>query len=101
MVLNDVKATEYKLADTIAGQAFMGQALTVQIDRDVESVTIYYTTSPQAAALQWLGAEQTKDKNILFFSRNRRQFYVAPGFLLRMVREPDLLLMQLCRFQPE
>lgn len=66
VVLNDVKATEYKLADTIAGQAFMGQALTVQIDRDVESVTIYYTTSPQAAALQWLGAEQTKDKKYPF-----------------------------------
>jgi aminopeptidase N len=40
----------------------LGQPLTVRLPEQVHSVRIRYTTSPQAAALQWLDREQTATK---------------------------------------
>ena len=37
----------------------LGQQLTVPLAEDTETVTVYYSTSPSAAALQWLGPAQT------------------------------------------
>ena len=62
VTVNGGQTATYHLADTLSGQSFMGQALTVDIDSTVKTVTINYTTSPGAAALQWLNAQQTKDK---------------------------------------
>jgi len=47
---------------------FLGKPLTVTITPKTKSVTIYYSTSPNAAALQWLEPSQTagKEKPFLF-----------------------------------
>lgn len=51
-------ALTYKLGE----QTFLGRALMVDIGKDVEKVSIAYTTGPDAAALQWLSPQQTGDK---------------------------------------
>ncbi len=40
-------------------QAFLGQPLKIQVRPNTESITVYYQTSPAAAAIQWLTPEQT------------------------------------------
>ena len=40
----------------------MGRALTIDLPAGVEKVAIEYSTSPGAAALQWLSPQQTTDK---------------------------------------
>lgn len=48
-----------------AGGPF-GQQLAVNIHRNTTSVNIYYSTSPNASAVQWLRAEQTLGKHYPF-----------------------------------
>lgn len=43
-------------------QPFMGRALSIEITPDTKQVNVFYTTSPDAAALQWLSPQQTADK---------------------------------------
>ncbi len=45
---------------------FMGRALSISLKPEIKSVTIYYSTSPSAAALQWLTPEQTAGKKSPF-----------------------------------
>ena len=52
-------ATTFELASP---QQFLGQALEVVITPTTKKVNIYYTTSPTAAALDWIDASQTADK---------------------------------------
>ncbi len=59
-------SSDYKLADTVAGQSFLGSALIVNIPATAKTVSITYKTSEGAAALQWLNAEQTRDKKFPF-----------------------------------
>ncbi len=66
VVLNNEVPAVYQLKDTIPGQPFLGRALEVSIAPDVKTITIFYNTSPAAAALQWLNPEQTKDKQYPF-----------------------------------
>jgi leukotriene-A4 hydrolase len=66
VLLDNQTPAKFVLKDTIAGQAFLGRGLKIDILPETKSVAIYYTTSPQAAALQWLGAEQTRDKQYPF-----------------------------------
>ena len=40
----------------------LGQALTIKLPEDGDAVTIHYSTSPGAEAVQWLSPEQTTDK---------------------------------------
>lgn len=54
---------EFKLGEP---NPHLGVPLIVNINRDVKKVNIYYTTSPDAAALQWLSAEQTAGKKQAF-----------------------------------
>ncbi len=56
---DDEKATTFSL-DKDAD--FMGQALHVAIDSGTKKLTIYYTTSKDADALQWLTPQQTSGK---------------------------------------
>ncbi|MES2775548.1 MAG: M1 family metallopeptidase [Bacteroidota bacterium] len=56
---DDEKATTFSL-DT--GADFMGQALHVAIDSGTKKLTIYYTSSKDADALQWLTPQQTSGK---------------------------------------
>ncbi|MFI5171608.1 MAG: M1 family metallopeptidase [Chitinophagales bacterium] len=66
VILNNEVPAIYSINDTIPGQSFLGNALVVNIADNVTMVTIIYTTSPGAAALQWLNAEQTRDKKFPF-----------------------------------
>ena len=45
---------------------FMGQALKVKIDKATSKVNIHYTTSTDAAAVQWLNLQQTAGKKYPF-----------------------------------
>lgn len=47
-------------------QDYLGVPLSVKIDKDVSKVSIYYSTQPGAAAMQWLDPEQTAGKNMPF-----------------------------------
>ncbi|MEX2336307.1 MAG: M1 family metallopeptidase [Fulvivirga sp.] len=44
----------------------MGSAIAISITPDVKKVNIYYSTSPEAEALQWLNPVQTAGKEELF-----------------------------------
>ncbi len=66
VILNSEAPATYELKDTLSGRSFLGRALEVAITPTVRTVTIYYKTSQSAAALQWLNAEQTKDKKFPF-----------------------------------
>ena len=46
---------------------FMGRSLMVQCKPETKNISIYYSTSPDAAALQWLTKEQTAGKKAPFF----------------------------------
>jgi leukotriene-A4 hydrolase len=41
----------------------LGQELAVIVNEETQSVKVYYETSPEAGALQWLSAQLTADKN--------------------------------------
>ncbi|MBT8230271.1 MAG: aminopeptidase, partial [Bacteroidia bacterium] len=45
---------------------YLGQALHIPLVPDSRIITIEYRTRPEAAALQWLAAEQTTDKKLPF-----------------------------------
>jgi leukotriene A-4 hydrolase/aminopeptidase len=48
--------TKFRLGDEVK---FMGKPLVIDITPEITEVNVYYTTSPQAAALQWLDPTQT------------------------------------------
>lgn len=52
----DEKSAEFKL-DTVV--AIFGQALRIPIEPNTSLVSVYYSTSPKAEALQWLEPSQT------------------------------------------
>lgn len=62
VTLDDKSKTEFTLGQTIAGKEYLGQKLTIKLKPDTRKVSIKYSTSPDAAALQWLSPEQTNDK---------------------------------------
>jgi aminopeptidase N len=59
VALDDGAAATFTLGDEVEGQAFLGRPLTVEIAPGTEVVHVDYTTSPGAAALQWLDPAQT------------------------------------------
>lgn len=56
---DDEKETSFDLGDSVK---YLGKALKVKIQPGTERVTIYYSTSRNAAALQWLDPQQTAGK---------------------------------------
>ncbi|GAB3531398.1 M1 family metallopeptidase [Pontibacter brevis] len=54
-----MEETTFRLGE---GNETLGQPLLVQIKPDTRKVTIQYSTSPKAAALQWLNPQQTACK---------------------------------------
>ena len=52
--------TQYKVGNK---DSVLGSPLVIKIDDQTKIVKIYYTTSPNAPALQWLDATQTTDKS--------------------------------------
>ena len=59
---SDVEA-KFSLSDK---DQFLGQALSIDIQPTTKSVNVYYSTSPDAPALQWLSPEQTAGKKFPF-----------------------------------
>lgn len=55
--------TTFKIGEE---KPFLGKALEIDIYPTTDSVTIYYETSPNAEALQWLSAQQTAAKKYPF-----------------------------------
>ena len=66
VVDQDGDTLEYSLGIAVEGRPYLGIPLTVEIRENTQKVSIGYTTSPNAAALQWLTAEQTRDKKYPF-----------------------------------
>lgn len=62
-VLVDGESAAWKLADK---EPIMGQALAVPVNTESKQITIEYTTSPDAEALQWLSPQQTAGKTSPF-----------------------------------
>ena len=60
---DDERETTFDLGDDTK---FMGQALKVKIDEATSKVNIHYTTSTDAAAVQWLTPQQTAGKKYPF-----------------------------------
>lgn len=60
---DDEKETSFALGDEVP---FHGKPLKVTIDANTTKVTIYYKTTKDAVALQWLTPEQTADKKSPF-----------------------------------
>lgn len=64
VLMNDAeKPLAFQLGDTVP---YMGRALVVNLTPETKFITIYYSTSPSAAALQWLTPEQTAGKKSPF-----------------------------------
>jgi leukotriene A-4 hydrolase/aminopeptidase len=55
----DEREAKYSLGDEVK---YMGRPLEIEIAPDTKEVTVYYRTSPQAAAVQWLDPAQTAGK---------------------------------------
>ncbi|MBK9177580.1 MAG: M1 family metallopeptidase [Flavobacteriales bacterium] len=58
VLLDDGKEAAHALGDS----SLLGRALEVKLEPGTRQVTIEYSTSPQARALQWLLPQQTADK---------------------------------------
>ena len=56
---NDEKETQFKLGDSVE---FHGKPLRISIEPNTTKVNIYYNTTKDGVALQWLKPEQTADK---------------------------------------
>ncbi len=57
--LSNAQVTTFRLGKE---KQFLGQALEIDIFPSTDSVIVYYQTSPNAEALQWLAAQQTEGK---------------------------------------
>ena len=56
IVLDNGEKANYKLGEDVE---YFGQELSVDLLDEIKSVTIFYTTSPESEALQWLNPTQT------------------------------------------
>ena len=63
VLLNENIKTNFQLSPE---KPFLGRGLSVNITPDTKTVSIYYSTTKESAALQWLKPEQTEGKNAPF-----------------------------------
>lgn len=69
VVVNNGRQVDFKLGDT---DEIFGTPLIIPLDDSTTKVKVFYTTSPEAAALQWLSPEQTLGKEHPFlFSQSQ------------------------------
>ena len=71
-VLVDNKSVSHKLDSAVK---FLGSALHIPIGDSTRYVKIYYQTSPDARALQWLDPDQTHDKKSPFLYTQSESIY--------------------------
>ncbi|MBD3273707.1 MAG: aminopeptidase, partial [Candidatus Marinimicrobia bacterium] len=69
--------TPYQLGDEVQ---YYGRPLTIQIQPRTKIVTVYYTTSPDAQALQWVEPEQTAQKTDPYLY-SQSQFILARSWI--------------------
>ena len=72
IVLDDGKETDFHLG---AYRESFGQPLSVSIKPETKKITIFYSTSPNAQALQWLSPQQTLDKKHPFLFSQSQSIY--------------------------
>jgi leukotriene-A4 hydrolase len=60
ILLDDNQPVDLVLADA---DPIFGQALTIPLNPDTKTVSIFYKTNPEAEALQWLSPQQTASKS--------------------------------------
>ncbi|HZX73610.1 MAG TPA: aminopeptidase, partial [Cyclobacteriaceae bacterium] len=63
VLLNNEQAATFSLGSEVA---ILGQSLSIKTTPNAKSISIYYTTSPDAEALQWLSPQQTAGKKFPF-----------------------------------
>ena len=63
VTLNDSEETTFSMGEEVE---FLGTPLIIDINDDTKKVSISYTTSPSAEAIQWLSPQQTADKTSPF-----------------------------------
>lgn len=68
VTLDNDESTTFKIG---APKQYMGQPLTIAIKPSTKKVTISYSTSPGAAALQWLDPEQTASGKPFLFTQSQ------------------------------
>ncbi|MCB9262378.1 MAG: M1 family metallopeptidase [Flavobacteriales bacterium] len=69
IMLNKQTETKFNLTNDVE---YFGQDLEVEIEPTTDSIIIYYSTTPQSEALQWLLPEQTSNKKFPFlFSQSQ------------------------------
>lgn len=56
----------FEVGDAIEDRPYLGRPLQIAITAETEKVRIKYITSSEAAALQWLSPDQTRDKKYPF-----------------------------------
>src|SRR5690606_8058770 len=61
-------ALEYQLGDA---DPLLGAPLTVQLPEEGDAVVVHYRTSPEAAAVQWLGPAQTSSGAPFLFTQGQ------------------------------
>lgn len=59
VTLGDGESTEFAL---VGYKEYMGRKLEITITQNTTSINIYYSSRPEAIALQWLNPQQTADK---------------------------------------
>ncbi len=64
VVLDNNEPATFALGEEVK---FLGRALTVNCKPETKNISIFYQTSPDADALQWLSKEQTAGKTAPFF----------------------------------
>ncbi len=60
--LDDGSTTSFVLNPISSGKDYLGRALKIKLKPETKKISISYSTSPNAAALQWLEPEQTNGK---------------------------------------
>ena len=63
VLLNENVKTNFQLSPE---KQYLGRGLAINITADTKTVSIYYSTTKESAALQWLTPEQTEGKNAPF-----------------------------------
>ncbi len=59
VLLNETEETTFTITE---GSDLLGKPITVTINENTESITLFYNTLPESEALQWLSPQQTAGK---------------------------------------
>ena len=78
---DDSQPAAYRLGEQ---DNIMGQVLMIPLKPATHRISVYYSTHPDAEALQWLLPNKQLAKNILFSTPSRRRSLPEAGYLARI-----------------